>query len=90
MTAGHNPPWTEDQVARLNEYQQCDWVHEFTCPNRGDDQHEEAFVVFAEGIKKGGALEARRDGFHCSVCGYHQTWAHDFMVLGAPHRPVLP
>jgi hypothetical protein len=26
-------PWTDAQVAKLNEWQECWWVHPFTCPN---------------------------------------------------------
>ena len=91
-------PWTAEQVERLNEWQNCEWTHEFTCPLHADDQHRETstFVIPSDGPAysvDGGKLVARLDGWHCLVCGYHQTWAHDFMFHGAPPKPfprVIP
>ncbi len=90
-------PWTAEQVEKLNEYQNCEWVHEFTCPNHNDFDHQQSVTVIVPAnaadmedgttVAIGGQLVARLDGFHCFVCGYHQTWAHDFMLFGAPPRP---
>jgi hypothetical protein len=68
-------PWTPEQVAKLNEWQACGWVHEFTCANEHGQGHE--------------TLIATPDGWVCPSCAYRQTWAHDFMLLGAPPNPLL-
>lgn len=70
-------PWTDDQVANLNRFQQVGVFHPFTCGRRdehGDDP---------------GVLLAERDGWHCPAagCGYTQTWAHPFMA--APPTPAM-
>lgn len=71
-------PWSDEQVAKLNEWQTCGWVHPFTCVYRGDEYH----------VHNGDcALVAERDGWRCPVCEYHQDWAHDFMLQGAPPKP---
>jgi hypothetical protein len=34
MTATHHrAPWTAEQVAAIQAWQDCGWVHEMTCPN---------------------------------------------------------
>jgi hypothetical protein len=76
-----HPPWTDEQVNKLNEWQACDWVHEFTCGNDADPN----FVLSHEVLGK--TLVASNDGWHCLSCGYTQTWAHDFMLKGAPPKP---
>jgi hypothetical protein len=68
--------WTPEQVAKLNEWQGCGWVHEFTCPNAHPDAHQE--------------LVATVDGWICPSCDYTQDWAHDFMFNGAPPDPLAP
>jgi hypothetical protein len=73
-------PWTAEQVRKLNEYQTCDWVHEFTCP--ADDPN---FTLSHETL--GRVLIAKQDGWHCPSCLYRQMWAHDFMFLGVPPNP---
>jgi hypothetical protein len=74
-------PWSDEQVIKLNDYQQCGWVHGYTCVNRGNPSH---FGTGSEGL-----LEARNDGWHCDVCGYHQTWAHAGTFHGAPPYPFI-
>lgn len=66
--------WTPDQVDKLNEWQACGWVHEFTCPNR---PHEGSSV-----------LVATVDGWVCPGCDFTQNWAHSFMFRGAPPHPL--
>jgi ubiquitin C-terminal hydrolase len=66
-------PWTKEQVDKLNEFQQCGWVHPFTCANDHGEPKD---------------LVAREDGWHCPQCTYHQTWAHAFMLNGAPPSPL--
>lgn len=61
-------PWTEEQVAFLNEYQQVGFMHPFTCGNEGCRND----------------LVATKNGWICSDpdCNYTQDWAHDFMANG--------
>jgi hypothetical protein len=70
------PPWSEDEVERLNEYQRCGWVHPFTCPNRDDGKHRDE-----------GVLVAAVEGWYCPDCDYTQNWCHEFMLRGAPPNP---
>lgn len=70
-------PWTKEQADRLNEFQACGHVHEFTCPNRGDGKHGDG----------NGALVATEAGWICPHCDYTQLWAHEFMFYGAPPMP---
>ena len=68
MTDKIHAPWTPEQVAALNRFQQYGGMHPFTC---GRDHHGTNVV-----------LMARPDGWHCSdpACGYRQDWAHAFMA----------
>jgi ribosomal protein S27AE len=61
-------PWTPEQVAALNDFQQRGEFHPFTCPTRYDNG---THVV----------LVAHEDGWHCPACDYRQDWAHDFMAV---------
>jgi hypothetical protein len=63
-------PWSMEQVAALWRWQSCDYVHEFTCPNRADHP-----VMNNE---KGVLIPTVR-GWICQCCDYTQDWAHDFM-----------
>ena len=65
------PPWTDEQVAALNRFQQSGEFHPFTCGsgNRTDEKH-----LDGEGV-----LVATRNGWVCPWCDYRQGWAHDFM-----------
>lgn len=77
--------WTPEQVAKLNEWQACPWVHPFTCGgDRGDAAHR---AYAAEHGGDFGQLFATVDGWICPVCDYRQTWAHRFMFSGAPPDP---
>lgn len=67
------PPWTEDEVAALNEYQQHGDFHPFTCPNR-DSGHDH------DGERDTGILLATHSGWVCRDCGYTQEWAHRWMA----------
>jgi len=71
-------PWTPEEVAKLNAWQACGWVHEFTCPNRGDENHKDDI-----------GLTATVHGWICPHCDYTQNWAHDFMFDGAPAPPDI-
>ncbi len=69
-------PWTPDQVASLNAYQQSGVMHPFTC---GDT---ECRRVCSE------PLAARGDGWYCMRCGYTQDWAHAWMADWSWRAPV--
>ncbi len=57
-------PWTPEQVAALNEFQQAGKFHPFTCGN--DSRHRELFATC--------------EGWICLDCDYTQDWAHAFMA----------
>lgn len=59
-------PFTPDQVASLNGFQESGVFHPFTC---GGEHCRNDLV-------------AKEDGWHCpaSSCEYEQDWAHDFMA----------
>ena len=59
-------PWTDEQVDKLNRYQQLGNFHEFTCLNSHGDLSR--------------TLIATRDGWICPNCDYKQTWAHSAML----------
>lgn len=58
-------PWTNDEVASLNGYQQAGYMHPFTY---GDGDEQVDLIATNEGwvAKKGGTVV--------------QTWAHKFMT----------
>lgn len=65
-------PFTPEQVASLNGYQQSGAFRELTC--RGDGcpaAGEQAVLVAAE------------NGWHCPACTYTQDWAHEAMADGS-------
>jgi hypothetical protein len=64
-------PWTPEQVDALNRWQQDKQVHPFTC---GGDECR-------------ATLYATPDGWRCPMCGYTQTWAHQFMAC--PPTPAI-
>lgn len=71
-------PWTDEQVANLNSFQESGQFHPFTCGgDRGDAAHT-AYAAEHGGDK--GQLVATKEGWVCPVCGYTQEWAHDFMA----------
>jgi hypothetical protein len=81
-------PWTEDEVDKLNQYQRCSWVHPFTCGGeRGDWAHRQRALENYP-LEDYGQLVATPLGWVCPTCGYTQTWAHDFMLLGPPPDPM--
>lgn len=63
-------PWTAEQVASLNDYQQSGVFHEFTCGNELCPADQAALV-------------AAEDGWRCPSCTYSQDWAHDMMADGS-------
>lgn len=67
-------PWTDEEVKRLNEYQQHEYFHPFTCPYRDNDKH----------YMNEGTLIATNNGWVCPFCDYTQNWAHDGMLKTLP------
>ncbi len=63
-------PFTPEQVAALNRWQQNENGHPFTCANGRDEKH-----LDGEGV-----LVATQEGWVCPYCDYKQDWAHDFMA----------
>ena len=61
-------PWTDEEVARLNNYQNAAQFHPFTCPG---DYPE------CEGQRE---LVATNDGWVCKCGKYTQAWAHADMA----------
>ena len=77
MGESRRAPFAADEVKALNEHQNRQDAHPFTCPNRGDGEH----LVFNGDL---GALVATRRGWICPWCDYTQDWAHAFMVAARP------
>jgi hypothetical protein len=85
MTDTIRAPWTPEQVAALNAFQQRGGMHPFTCGG------EHSF--------SSPTLVAHPDGWHCPAepCTYQQDWAHAFMAdpavwprpFGDRHGPTL-
>lgn len=78
-------PWTDEQVAALNVWQNTGHVHPFTCGNNRSDPLHVAYQKAHGGDL--GELVATRDGWRCPACGYAQDWAHDFMFEKPPELP---
>lgn len=74
-------PWTPEQVAALNAFQQRGGMHPFTCGFRG------SVHALREGV-----LIAGPDGWHCPIpgCLYTQNWAHAFMAEPSAQEPPAP
>lgn len=67
MSEQVDTPWTDDQVASLNEYQGCDFTPSFT-GTRGPNNEKTYLIATKDGWveKQGGPIV--------------QTWAHQFMA----------
>ena len=70
-------PWTDEQVAKMNEWQACRRVNELTC----QEQHRSARLGKLPRTK---TLVATREGMVCPSCGYTQHWALASMLNGTP------
>lgn len=71
-------PFTPEQVAAMNRYQQAGDMHPFTCGNNRSDAAHQAYQERHGGDL--GQLVATVTGWMCPVCGYTQDWAHGFMA----------
>jgi hypothetical protein len=71
-------PWTPEEVAALNEYQDKGVFHPFTCGHGALGQHVSG--VF---------LVATEAGWRCPFqdCEYTQDWAWSMMAEAAHHVP---
>jgi len=71
-------PFTAEQAAALNGFQQAGNMHPFTCA-RGHLSGHVSLVAVAEA------------GWICPVdtCDYTQDWAHDFMLVPDVGKVVL-
>lgn len=65
--------WNEDQVKRLNEWQNNRQFHPFTCPGDHPECENQRELV------------ATKDGWVCQCGKYTQNWAHAFM-MGDPNE----
>lgn len=68
-------PFTPAQVKNLNEFQQDQSTHPFTCGNNRTD---------ANHLDGEGRLVATEKGWICPYCNYTQNWAHAGMA-----RPLV-
>lgn len=73
MTTKITAPFTPEQVANLNNYQQSNVGHPFTCgnPDKTNEDHPDG---------NRGALVATIKGWICPFCLYTQDWAHAGMA----------
>lgn len=69
-------PWTPGQVQAMQRWQVDLRMHPFTCPNRGDGEHQTTTDL--------GVLVPTEDGWICRNCEYRQTWAWAFMAKPLP------
>jgi hypothetical protein len=81
-------PWTAEQVAALNRWQDAAHVHPFTCGGNRTDATHRAYQA-SHPDQDFGQLVATENGWACPACGYRQSWAHDFM-LTTPPSPGAP
>lgn len=70
-------PWTGEQVAALNRYQEGGWFHPFTCARCRDA--DERWPSPDEHL-----LVATNDGWACPTCDYTQGWAWRMMTEPPP------
>lgn len=77
ITEEMKAPWTQEQVNNLMKWQQCEWVHPFTCcsPEQSANCHRANRT--GEGI-----LIPTTEGWQCSCGWYKQNWAHQYMLDG--------
>lgn len=68
-------PWSDEQVANLQHWQTCGFVHEFTCQ-----------VNHRNGADR--TLIPTTKGWRCPSCKYQQNWAHVFMLNSRPVNPA--
>jgi hypothetical protein len=72
--------WTDEQVAGVQAWQECGWVHPLTCANHNDNWHrdedgEEVLPI------------ALPQGLVCRSCGYRQFQVPPMCFEGSPPNP---
>ncbi len=82
---GDPPPWNEEQVQNLNDWQAYPHFHPFTCPERSTPVHKRDPAARDHGM-----LVATRNGWECPACGYTQEWAHPSMTSGEWRQWPIP
>ena len=83
-------PWTPEQVAGLNAYQDCGWVHPFTCAEdtcRSVLHAIEAGWVCMDPTCPTHPSEETAMGVAVDFPCVQQRWAHAFMAEGCPDLP---
>lgn len=62
-------PWSEEEIKKLNDYQQSGMGHPYTC----DRSHKECEVHEGDYLKDG-ILIATKEGWVCPCGKYKQNW----------------
>ena len=78
-------PFTEEQVKKINEYQNRGNMHPFTCCSPDDiDECQRKRKTYPDGRVAGGLNEgiliATTEGLVCPCGKYKQNWVHSFMA----------
>jgi hypothetical protein len=74
-------PFTDQQVARMNAYQEMGIYHPYTCPRRDPETHK----VYYGDL---GTLFATRMGWICRDCPYVQETVHDYILEDDFHHTM--
>jgi len=69
-------PFTDQQIRKLNEFQNAGQFHPFTCDRKAVECETN---VTPRDYSKDGVLIATKDGWVCPCGKYTQNWAHKFM-----------
>jgi hypothetical protein len=77
-------PFTEEQVKRINEYQDSGRFHAFTCMSHPVPECERTAMI------NQGTLVASETGLTCPCGKYTQDWVHEFMTQPLPPDPFAP
>lgn len=75
-------PFTPEQVANLNAFQQSGRFHPFTCDLSSAGRSSRSECPDGEGV-----LIATENGWSCPCGQYVQNWAHEFMA--EPLQPTV-
>lgn len=83
-----HPPWDDEQVRHLNNWQTNRYGHPFTCGTCRDADMETALASGGDAWRRTPerALTATPNGWVCTGCNGTQDWAWSFMAQ--PHRSI--
>lgn len=73
--------FTDEQVAKLTGWQECELTHSLTCPNGPHGFHDD------DGTPLPDDLFAHSNGLFCPHCDYRQDWAPDVCFGPLPQLP---